>query len=85
MTNTVVGALSLILAAAFVCRVDLLSWRGHPVLMALHVVGGISSAWVIKEAAAGVGSSIDNMIILGCAAALLAITYRVLPAPGCTK
>lgn len=85
MTNFMLGALSLILGAAFVCRVDLLSWRGHPVLMFLHVVGGVASVWVLKEAASGAAYTLNNIVTLGCSTLLLVATWRLLPEPGCAK
>lgn len=45
------GGLTLAVLGAYACRVDGLTWWRHPVLMALHVAGGIAAAWAMHAAA----------------------------------
>lgn len=78
MTDAVVVVLSAAVVAAYVCRVDRLSWRWHPWQMLVHVLGGVAAAWVL--AAAGEGrAQAWHAVALVCAAALLVVTYGRLP------
>lgn len=65
-------------SAAYVCRVDRLSWRGEPVQMLLHALGGIASVWVLTNAATG-RFGVMQLTALCASTALLVITYRRLP------
>jgi len=76
MIDTLMTIAALVLSAAYVCRVDRLSWRDHPMLMALHVCGGLAAVGVL--ASADGPTAMDALLLLG-AAGLLAATYHLLP------
>lgn len=79
MTDAVVVLLSIAVAAAYVCRVDRLSWRQNPGQMLLHVLGGVAAVWVLS--AAGDGKAQPwHAVALVSASILLAATYHKLPA-----
>lgn len=82
MIDLVLMTCAVAISAAFVCRVDILSWRWHPLLMSVHVAGGVSAAWVLKRCALGVVVWSD-VVLLACSALLLVATYRLIPPPGC--
>lgn len=67
-----------IVAAAYVCRVDALSWRAHPVLMAAHTAGALPAVWVLAVAAQG-GDGLVLVGALGASVALLVVLYRRMP------
>lgn len=78
MTDAVVVVLSAVVVAAYVCRVDRLSWRWHPGQMLVHVLGGVAAVWVL--AAAGEGKAQAwHTVALASAVALLVATYHRLP------
>lgn len=79
MIDTLMTLAALVLSAAYVCRVDRLSWRAHPLLMALHVCGGLAAVGVLAGSGLAGGFRAWDACLLAGAAALLAATYSRLP------
>jgi hypothetical protein len=79
MTDFILLMLALAMSGAYACRVDLLSWRLQPLLMAVHVVGGLAAIGVVALVSQ-TGATAWHGVMLACSGALLAATYRRLPA-----
>lgn len=72
--EAIVAAFALGVVAAYVCRVDRLTWRRHPLQMLMHAVGGIVAFWVLAAAAQGQAGPVE-LAALACCVALLVMTY----------
>jgi hypothetical protein len=80
MTDMLLLVAALAMSGAYACRVDLLSWRQQPLLMAVHVVGGLAAIGVVALVSQ-TGATGWHGVMLACSGALLAATYKRLPAP----
>lgn len=78
MIDSIFLVLSLVVAAAYACRVDQLSWREHPVQQLVHAIGGSVTAWVMTRAGLGLAEPMHGVVLAGMAFMLL-LTYRHLP------
>lgn len=72
------GGAALGVLVAYACRVDLLTWWRNPVLMLLHVAGGIGAAWALKGSAMHAATGWHAVALAGAVLVLL-LTWRHLP------
>lgn len=78
MMDLAMVLVSLVLAGAYACRVELLSWVGQPLMMLIHVIGG-ATAVAVLALVSQTGGTVWHAAMLLCSGSLLVATYRAIP------
>lgn len=74
MTMTLMIA-SLAALAAYVCRLDALTWREHrPLAVLIHIAGAAACTWVLFEAIGGRARPVDALALVA-PVAWIAMSY----------
>jgi hypothetical protein len=75
--SLIITVAALAVLAAYVCRVDVLSWAAHPWLMAAHMLGVASALWAASASVLGDATASQVLALAGSGLLLVALYSRM--------